>query len=131
MEWYRGKVLDPLVDGVTVQIKGQRFVIPEFQGLTYERAIPHFNELQKAVDVKGPDGIVIQPGDQMVAMRARRMIATIILGINYPEITADQVGTYCKLEDINAVIEAAAEARRLASGDAGEVLAGAEKPALN
>jgi hypothetical protein len=121
-----------MLPGVTIELNGQRFVVAEYYGEVWERAIPLYNDLQRAMPPTGPDGKAIGDGDMVAAMRLRRQIAAITLAQNYPDMTPELVGRYLKLEDINAVIEAANEARIQARGESsGEAGAGNNKPALN
>jgi hypothetical protein len=132
MDWYTGKSLDPLRDGVVVTLAGQRFTIPECSGEAYERLIPHFAVVTRAKlaqDANNPIG----EDEQISVLRAQRMIATVYLRANYPSLSEELVASYLTLADISAVIEAGNEARARASGEKkpGEASAGDPKPALN
>ncbi len=101
MGWYSGRVREPLLDGASVKLAGQEFVVAPFN-IRRMRATAKAREVLRRV-AQG----AIDP-DSGEAIAAITEIAAAALSANYPDISAAVLDDHEGLRpaDLTAIIEA-------------------------
>ncbi len=118
MNWYSGKVREPLLDGEAVILAGQAFVVAPFN-IRRMRITSHARAVLRAV---GESKLVADSDESIGAITE---IAAVALSANYPNITPAVLDEQEELrpDDLSAVLEALRKANAGGDEDAGEARA--------
>ena len=120
MDWYSGKVREPLLDGVQVTLAGQAFIVAPFN-------IRRMRMTASARAVLREIGESKRDADSDAAIGAITEIAAVALSANYPDVTAAllEENEALRAPDLGLVLEAL----RTANGSGGESAGEAGAPA--
>ncbi len=105
MGWYTGKIREPLIEGETVALAGQPFVVAPFN-------IRRMRMTAGARSILREVGASKRPADSNETIAAITEIAAVALSANYPDITAAMLDEHEALRpaDLRAVLEALGKA---------------------
>lgn len=115
MDWYVGKVREPLLEGETITLAGQRFVVAPFN-IRRMRQTARARELLRELSQRGPTA------DSDEAIAAITEIAAVALSANYPDMSAATLDQeeLLRVADLSLVLDAARKVNGGGDGGAGE-----------
>lgn len=107
MDWYEGRVRS--YPGERIVIDGQEFVVTEFRTGAYKRALPAYQEFDKARQLNDPVAI----------LEAEQHIILAALWQNYPDMTIEMLDEHMTQSELLAALKAIAQVNGTSMGEAG------------
>lgn len=99
MDWYKGKTREPLIEGESITLVGQEFVIPRFR-------------LWQHRDSSDARQVCIREkwADSSIVWAAKLTIMAVAMKANYPEMTEELIADNLDIDEYDALFSAVGRA---------------------